>query len=108
MVKITQVEENSRAARAGVQVGDVLVAINQNEIADVLDYRFYLAERHVTLSLSREGEPFEVTMGALTRDLTKGNRLSINLNSLPVATVKVPPLDLKYSIALTLRSGTAC
>ena len=62
MVKITQVEENSRAARAGVQVGDVLVAINQNEIADVLDYRFYLTERHVTLSLSREGEPFEVTI----------------------------------------------
>ena len=60
MVRITQVEENSRAARAGVQAGDVLVSINQNEITDVLDYRFYLTERHVTLSLTRDGVPFEV------------------------------------------------
>ncbi len=60
MVRITQVEENSRAARAGVQAGDVLVSINQNEITDVLDYRFYLTERHVTLALTRDGTPFEV------------------------------------------------
>ena len=62
MVKITQVEENSRAARAGVLAGDVLRSINQNEITDVLDYRFYLTERRVTLALTREGEPFEVTI----------------------------------------------
>ncbi len=62
MVKITQVEENSRAARAGVQAGDVLLSINQNEITDVLDYRFYLTERRVTLALTREGEAFEVTI----------------------------------------------
>ncbi len=62
MVKITQLEENSRAARAGVQAGDVLVSINQNEIADVLDYRFYLAERRVVLALTRDGEPYEVVI----------------------------------------------
>ena len=62
MVKITQVEQNSRAARAGVKEGDVLIAINQNEIADVLDYRFYLTERRITLALTREGEPLEVTI----------------------------------------------
>ena len=62
MVKITYVEENSRAARAGVRAGDVLVSINQNEITDVLDYRFYLTERHVTLALTREDEPFELTI----------------------------------------------
>ena len=62
MVKITQLEEGSRAARAGVQAGDVLLSINQNEIADVLDYRFYLAERRVTLALTRDGEPYEVVI----------------------------------------------
>ncbi len=62
MVKITQVEKNSRAARVGVQAGDVLISINQNEITDVLDYRFYLTERRVVLALTREGEPFEVTI----------------------------------------------
>ena len=62
MVKITCVEDGSRAARQGVQAGDVLVSINANEITDVLDYRFYLTERRVVLSLTREGEPYEVTI----------------------------------------------
>ena len=62
MVKITLVEENSRAARAGVRAGDVLLSINQNEIMDVLDYRFYLTERRITLALTREGKPFEVSI----------------------------------------------
>lgn len=62
MVQITEVEARSRAARCGIQSGDVLVAINGNEICDVLDYRFYLTESQVTLSLLRDGHPFEVTI----------------------------------------------
>ncbi len=58
MVTITEVARRSRAARAGIRVGDVLVAVNGNEITDVLDYRFYLAEERVSLSLSRDGVPF--------------------------------------------------
>ncbi|MBQ8388996.1 MAG: DUF512 domain-containing protein [Clostridia bacterium] len=58
MVIITSVEQNSHAERAGIRGGDVLVAINGNEINDVLDYRFYLAERSISLSLHRDGEPF--------------------------------------------------
>lgn len=60
MVKITGVESRSRADRHGIKSGDVLIAINGNEINDVLDYRFYLAERTVVLSLSREGEEYSV------------------------------------------------
>ena len=57
MVKITSVERRSKAARAKIMPGDVLVSINGNEICDVLDYRFYLAECEVTLLLLRgEGE----------------------------------------------------
>ena len=60
MVKITGVERRSRAEKHGVKSGDVLIAINGNEVNDVLDYRFYLAERTVVLSLSRNGEEFSV------------------------------------------------
>ena len=60
MVRIETVEKKSRAERAGVMAGDNLIAINGREINDVLDYRFFLAEREITLSLSRDGKEFEV------------------------------------------------
>ncbi len=39
-VKIDGVEPHSRAEKAGVRAGDILLAINGHEITDVLDYRF--------------------------------------------------------------------
>lgn len=62
MVKITSVERGSRADRQGIKAGDSLLKINNNEINDVLDYRFYLTERMIVLTLSREGEEYEVTI----------------------------------------------
>ena len=62
MVKITGVEVGSRAERAGIRANDVLVSINDNEISDVLDYRFYLAERKVKLLLLRGGNEYSVTV----------------------------------------------
>ena len=56
MVKITGVDKHSRAERAGILAGDVLLSINGNEINDVLDYRFYLAERKVDVLASRNGK----------------------------------------------------
>ena len=56
MVKILEIEENSRAKARGVRPGDILLEINGNEICDVLDYRFYLAERVVKLLLLRDGK----------------------------------------------------
>ena len=47
MVRITDIDPQGRAAKAGVLSGDTLVSINGNEICDVLDYRFYLAESHI-------------------------------------------------------------
>lgn len=58
MVKITGVDASSRAEKHGIKAGDVLTHINGNEINDVLDYRFYLTERTVSLSLLRDGEPY--------------------------------------------------
>ena len=53
MVKITSVERRSRAARAGLREGDTLISINENEINDVLDYRFYLAEERIKIRYQR-------------------------------------------------------
>ena len=68
MVKITSVEPNSRAARAGIQPGDELCSINGEEIRDVLDYRFYLADKTIVLSLLRDKTPYEVTIRKGTYD----------------------------------------
>ena len=62
MVRIESVLKKSRADRAGIKSGDILVSINGREINDVLDYRFFLAESAVTLSLLREGENLDVTI----------------------------------------------
>ena len=62
MVQITGVLQGSSAERAGIRAGDVLVSINGNDIVDVLDYRFYLAEAKVTFALLRNGAPFSVTL----------------------------------------------
>ena len=58
MVRVTYVLDDSIAKRAGICAGDLLVAINGHEINDVLDYRFYLAEERVVLSLMRGGKTF--------------------------------------------------
>ena len=54
MVKIKSVEERSYAKKAGIKPCDTLVSINGNEITDVLDYRFYLADKLVKLALLDE------------------------------------------------------
>ncbi len=57
MVTITEVEPHSRAEKCGILAGDILLAINGHDIRDVLDYRFYLAEKKVVLTLLREEKP---------------------------------------------------
>ncbi len=55
-------EHGSLSDKAGIRADDVLLSINGNPINDVLDYRFYLAERQIRLFLTRGGEPFEVSI----------------------------------------------
>jgi len=62
MVTITGVLPRSRAAKNGIQPGDILLEINGYPIRDVLDYRFRLTEKTVTLKLHREAELIEVTI----------------------------------------------
>lgn len=62
MVRIKDVAAHSRAADAGILPGDTLISVNGHAIVDVLDYRFYLAERRVELELSRAEKPFRVIL----------------------------------------------
>ena len=56
MVTVTDVLPKSRAQKVGILPHDVLISINGNEINDVLDYRFHLANKEITLLVRREGE----------------------------------------------------
>ena len=62
MVEITNVLAHSRAEKAGLMAGDMLVSINGNAIEDVLDYRFYLADTRVSLECERGDNRFSVTI----------------------------------------------
>ena len=62
MVKITDVEVGSRAYMVGINPGDILVSINENEVVDVLDYRFYLAEKKIDLAILRGFDTMHFTI----------------------------------------------
>ena len=59
MVKITDVLARSRAERVGIRPGDVLISLNSKEINDVLDYRFYLAEKELYVRVLRNEKELE-------------------------------------------------
>ena len=56
MVTITGVEKGSLAERAGIKKDDVLVSLNGHPVRDVLDYRFRLTERVLSVSCFRDGK----------------------------------------------------
>ena len=68
MVEITGVLPHSRAARAGIRAGDILLEINSHAINDVLDYRFRLAENVVILRLHRGPELLDIKIKKDTYD----------------------------------------
>ena len=50
-VLIQNIEAKSPAARARIKAGDTLVAINGREITDVLDYRFFIPDSKLTVTV---------------------------------------------------------
>ncbi len=60
MVRVTSVCTGSIAEAEGIVAGDILLAVNGNEIRDVLDYRFYLTDTEITLRMERNKAPYEV------------------------------------------------
>ena len=84
MVVITSVERGSRAYRAGLEAGDKLITINGNEINDVLDYRFYLADTNLHIVIERNGEVNDTI-------IRKGEHDDIGLD------FETPLMDKKHS-----------
>ncbi len=62
MVTIQYVAPHSLAEKAGLRSGDILVTINDEEIEDVLDYRFYLADTHIRLACRRGEQTLEAVI----------------------------------------------
>jgi len=84
MVEITGIEHGSYAQKAGLCENDILVSINDNEINDILDYRFYLTERELRIVYNRDGEEKCVR-------ISKGEYDDIGLD------FKTPLMDEKHS-----------
>lgn len=62
-VQIKSVVRHSYADRAGCEAGDTLLAINGNDIVDVLDYRFYQLNSNLELKLrDKQGTVHTVTV----------------------------------------------
>lgn len=62
MVRVRETARGSAAAAHGIMPGDALVSVNGNEIRDVLDYSFFMTERHVELKLLRGAEEYSVVI----------------------------------------------
>lgn len=68
MVKITDVMPHSTAEKVGILENDILKSINGHEINDVLDYRFYLAEKAVSIEIERAGSALTFSINKDTYD----------------------------------------
>ena len=60
MVTVYGIVPGSDAERYGIKVGDKLHTVNGSEINDVLDYRYYLTDSRVLLTLERDGVFFTI------------------------------------------------
>ena len=54
-VTVSSVESGGLAHRHGIECGDKIIAINGNEINDILDYRFYETDRKLRILLEKSG-----------------------------------------------------
>lgn len=86
MVAIKSVCAGSIAEAMGLRGGDILIAVNEHDINDVLDYRFYLTDTSVRLRLSRDGDEYTVR-------LSKGEYDDIGLE------FETPLMDKKHTCA---------
>lgn len=62
-VIVKNVVKNSPAYKTGIKMGDTLISLNNNEIMDVLDYRFYQNDTKITICfLNAKGKKITKTV----------------------------------------------
>ncbi len=61
-VKIASVVKKSFADKANIKADDILLAINGNQISDVLDYMFYVSESKLEVELLRDNKRILITI----------------------------------------------
>ena len=55
--KISTIHPGSIAEELELEVGDILLTINGNEVKDIIDYRFLMADEYVELEIQKaDGE----------------------------------------------------
>ena len=52
---IKSIEPGSIAEELGIEKGDVLLSINEQEIEDVFDYHFYVNDEQLVLTIEKPG-----------------------------------------------------
>ena len=62
LIEITEITAGSPAEKAGIRAGDCLISVNGTEIHDVLDYRYAITERHLTVRIFRGGGEAEFSL----------------------------------------------
>ena len=75
-VLISGVEPKSPAAKKRIRPGDELLSVNGHEIADVLDYRFYITEERLTLSVKTSKKVREINVR-----LREGEELGLSFDT---------------------------
>ncbi|MDD3430326.1 MAG: DUF512 domain-containing protein [Oscillospiraceae bacterium] len=61
-VRVTRVEKNSPADKAGFAAGTTILSIDGNEINDMLDYEFYTAKPILNMAVSNAGKLEYITL----------------------------------------------
>ena len=62
LIEITDIIAGSPADKAGIRAGDCLIAVNDTVIHDVLDYRFAVTAKHLTVRFLRDCAEQEVSL----------------------------------------------
>ena len=65
MISVRDIEESSLAARAGFRRGDRILAVNGEEIRDLIDFQVHSADSQLLFEVEREGEIYSVQVDRL-------------------------------------------
>ena len=58
---ISKVLPNGLGEEVGIEVGDILLTINGEEIKDILDYKFLMADEYINIEIQKtDGEIWEI------------------------------------------------